>query len=223
MYGRVNRYTDTSDTTTAKAHVNDAYRELVRIGKAKITTVSKTLVAGTGSYTLSGSFSLSDVLEILYITYIPTGSTNLAAPLQPVGYEEILRYRISSTTGYVRCYALVGVDNIELYPAPDAADSISIVYVSAPTALSADGDVPSAVPQEWQNLIAIGATARMMDEEASEDVPTWQARWDQGTARFQAWVKKRSGATPRRSNVGYPSRNPSPSHDPSQYWSDPDW
>lgn len=217
IYNRVLLWTDTSDTTTAKANVNHAYRDLVRQTRAKVTSVTKTLTAGDASYSLSSDFTLTDVLAIDLVSYFAAGAS-YGTPLQPTSMEEIIQLRTTLVGGYVRLYAMRDLDNLELYPAPQSSsDTLTIYYTQAPTALSADGDLPSAVPEEFGIVIAYGGAARTAEAEDAQLASVYQQKYQQGVVDLKAWVRARTGKIPRRMRAGYPSRYPRVPHDPSTY------
>ena len=94
-----------------------------------------TLTANTPSYTLSSS-----ILRIKEMYVTPVGGSQ-SAPLQKTTLDYILRRRqaaggISGSNGYVTHYALIGINDFEVYPTPANADVLTIWYVALPTALS---------------------------------------------------------------------------------------
>ena len=219
LYGRVNRYTDTSDTTTAKAHVNDAYREIVREAKATVTTATKTLTSGTATYSIPTDFTINDLLSLEGLIYTPGGQTT-GYPVSVTSLANLLAIRQSLTTGFVMLYCLRDLNTLELYPAPQTStDTLTLYYVQAPTALSADGDVPSAIPSEWQNLIALTAAARMADEEDSIQLTAvFTQRYQTMLSAFRQFIRDRQGRQPRMTTIGYPTNYPRAPHDRSTYF-----
>ena len=220
IYNRVLRYSDTSDSVTAKALVNDIYRDIVRETEIKAAKVSKSLTAGTVFYTISVTFAISDLLSIKYIEYSASGSTD-SYPVVPTSLEEILALRNQSTpSGVVRLYAMRDYDTLELYPAPQTTgDTLDIYYVQAPTALSADSDLPSAIPSEFHDTITFGATARMCEDEDADLAETYEQKYQRRLNLLRWYVRERVGNIPRRTRVGYPTRRTQMPHDRSSYYS----
>jgi hypothetical protein len=219
LYSRVLRWSDTNDTVTAKANVNHAYRDLVRRSRAKVTTITKTLTAGTPTYSIATDWSLADFLAMDMLSYAVSGTTQ-SYPLQPTSMEEIRQLRSTLATGSIRMYAIKDLDSVEFYPAPQTTgDVVTIDYVAAPTALSADSDIPSSIPEEFQILIAYGGTLRQAEDEDPGIAEQYTQKYMRGAAELKAWMRDRTGKTPRRTRVGYPTLYPRTPHDPSTYYS----
>jgi hypothetical protein len=216
----VNAWSDTTDTTESGLFINDVYRDVVREVRAKVTKVTKTLTAGTATYTISGTFAISDLLSISYIEYNTSGGTD-SYPVVPTSFEEILGLRsLNQTTGPTRLYALRDLDTIELYPAAQSStDTLDIYYVSAPTALAAGGDIPSALPSEYHDVIALGATARMYEYEDAGQAQAYMGKYMARLTELKMFVNEKTGRIPRRTRVGYPTRRSQVPHDRSTYYS----
>lgn len=218
LYGRVLRYTDTADTTTAKAHVNDAYREICRDAKTVITSATKTLTSGTATYSIATDFTITDFMGMEAVVYIPAGQTT-GYLVSVTTLAEIVAIRQSLTTGFVMLYCLSDIDTLELYPAPQTStDQLKLYYVKAPTALSGDSDVPSALPSEFHELIALAASARMAQEEDAGLANVYLQRYTQMLTQLKDFVRDRQARTPRRSMIGYPTNYPRAPHDRSTYF-----
>ena len=220
MYTRVNAWSDTTDTVEATSHINDVYRDVVRETRAKVTKVTKTLTAGTASYTISGAFAITDLLSISYVEYNQSGATD-GYPVVPTSFEEVLALRsANATTGPVRLYALRDLDTFEMFPAAQSStDTLDIYYVSAPTALAVTTDVPSVIPQEYHDVITLGATARMYEYEDAGQAQVYMQKYMARLADLKAFVNEKTGRIPRRTRVGYPTRRTQMPHDRSTYYS----
>ena len=107
----------TEDATTAGAMVNDVYRDIVVQAQLKCTTVDRALTYGDNLYTLSSEFGLTDLGQVQYIMYKPSGESQ-GYVLEPSDLETVLQLSLTSPTGYVHKYAFQGLDNLYLWPAP---------------------------------------------------------------------------------------------------------
>jgi hypothetical protein len=137
-----------------------------------------------------------------------------------VSLREVLDLNSAAVSGFTRVYAWQGADTIQIAPAPITGDQITIFYVPSPTALSAAGDVPSAIPSQFQErLLASYGLSRMYELEDPQVAAQYTARYAQHLNDFKNWMLKRQGATARSTNVGYPSRPNRPIHDRSTYYS----
>jgi hypothetical protein len=214
--------TDDTTNTLADTFINDVYADLVVQGQLKCTVVNKNLTSGTNLYTFSTSFSITDLGMVQYIMYKANGQTQ-GYILEPSDLETVLQLNSTNPTGYVRKYAFQGLDNLYLWPAPQSTgDTLQIYYAQTPTVLSSAGDVPSAVPSQWQHLISLGAAARMVDA-VGEDITlgtALQAKYEALYKQFVKWVKGRQGRGTQVMASGYARSTSWPPHDRSSYYSE---
>lgn len=214
--------TDDSTNTLADTFINDVYTDMVVQGQLKCTVTTENLTAGTNLYTFTGSFGITDLGMVQYIMYKGNGQTQ-GYILEPSDLETVLQLNSTNPTGYVRKYAFQGLDNLYLWPAPQSTgDTLQIYYAQTPTVLSAAGDVPSAVPSQWQHLIALGAAARMVDA-VGEDVTlgtALEAKYEAAYKQFVKWVKGRQGRGTQKMPSGYARSTSWPPHDRSAYYSE---
>ncbi len=132
-----------ADRTKVKAWINQGYSRLCVDCEANVTSGTFPYVAGTASYTLSSL--LSGAVARIKQVY-STGGGVTTNPLRSVSLYEILRLRsagggVAATTGAPSMYALSGLNDLEVYPNPASADTVTVYYVTAPTLLSGDSDV----------------------------------------------------------------------------------
>src|SRR4029077_21228145 len=130
------------DLPKVKDWVNQAYFQAAVETEAISTTSTMAVTAGSSSYLLPAG-----VARIKQMAVKPAGSTQFNAPLILTTLDEILQRRQNGldaqTVGpYSTHYTLVGINGLEVWPTPSAADTITVYYVSYPPALSAAGDVP---------------------------------------------------------------------------------
>ena len=221
LYTRAKNMAVTSDSTEAKAFVNDVYRDLVVDSQSLCTNVSPTLTTGVNTYTFSTSFSIADLGMVQYLLYKAVGESQ-GYVLEPASLEEVLQLSATNPTGYVRKYALQGLDRVYLWPSPaTTGDVLQIFYAQTPVVLTADGDLPSSIPSQWHHLISLGAAARLSDA-IGEDVQlgmALQAKYDVAYLKYVAWVKNRQGRGTQRMPSGYVRSVGFPLHDRSAYYS----
>lgn len=210
----------TEDDVTAGILVNDVYRDLVVQAQLKCTSTTETLTQGQNLYTFSG-FGITDLGMIQYVMYRAAGQTD-GYILDPSDLETVLQLSSTNPTGYLRKYALQGLDNLYVWPASQqTGDVLIIYYAQTPTDMSLSTDTPSAVPSQWQHMISVGAASRLADA-VGEDVQLAQAlqnRYELMYASFTKWVKGRQGRGTQMMSSGYARSVGMPPHDRSAYYS----
>ena len=208
------------DDTLAGIFVNDVYRDLVVQAQLKCTSTTETLTQGQNLYTFSG-FGITDLGMIQYVMYRASGQTD-GYILDQSDLETVLQLSSTNPTGYLRKYALQGLDNLYVWPASQqTGDVLIIYYAQEPAALALANDVPSSVPTQWQHLISIGAAARLTDA-VGEDITlatALQNKYDLLYASFVKWVKGRQGRGTQMMSSGYARSVAMPPHDRSAYYS----
>ena len=208
------------DDTLAGIFVNDVYRDLAVQAQLKCTSVTKTLTAGQNLYTFT-AFSITDLGMIQYIMYRAAGQT-MGYILDQSDLETVLQLSSTNPSGYIRKYALQGLDNLYVWPASQqTGDVLLIYYAQEPTALTLAADVPSTVPTQWQHLISVGAAARLVDAvgEAITLATALQNKYEVLYQTFVKWVKGRQGRGTQRMGSGYARSIAMPPHDRSAYYS----
>lgn len=154
---------DSTQLSKLKDFINRAYTETCIATEALRSTTTVNLVANTSTYTLAAA-----VKRIKQIVIQPAGVTSYNRPLTLVDLATILRWRQSNggqavTNGTASYYSVSGLSDLELFPTPGAADTMLIYYVSAPTVLSADVDVPQIPEPYATECIEAGALVHAFD------------------------------------------------------------
>ena len=172
-----------------------------------------TLTAGTASYTLSSSIAR---IKEMYVTPVGAQQTQ---PLQLTTLDYILRRRQSTggtavATGYTSHYALLGINDLELFPTPQAADVLTIWYVALPTALSAGTDVPILQEPYASKVLEYGALAEAADFKGDPAEQEYRGLYEQWLQRYRAHLNRKRGTQPGQFQV-FPGRS-YPPHDPSR-------
>lgn len=210
----------TEDDTLAGVFVNDVYRDLVVQAQLLCTNSVESLTQGQNLYTFSG-FGITDLGMIQYVMYRASGQTD-GYILEPSDLETVLQLSSTNPTGYLRKYALQGLDNLYVWPASQSTgDSLIIYYAQTPSDMTTSGSTPSPVPSQWQHMISVGAASRLCDA-VGEDVTLAQAlqnRYELMYASFMKWVNARQGRGTKMMQSGYTRSMGMPPHDRSAYYS----
>lgn len=173
------------------------------------------LTAGTDTYTLSSS--IERIID-MYVT--PVGAVR-GSTLVATSIADIIDRRQGSTAanagGYVTHYALQGIDQFTVWPVPLQADTITLYYVSLPTALAADGDIP-ILHEPWSKLLFYGACADAGSFKGDPQAQEYAALFEAWLGRFRTHLNRKKGTTTRQFRLV--GTHPYPPHDPSTY---PGW
>lgn len=211
----------TEEDSLAGMYVNQVYTDLVVQSQALCTSATKSLVQGQQSYSITSNWAFTDLGQIQHLLYKAAGQTQ-GYVLEPASLEEVLQLSATNPTGYVRKYALQGLDRVWVWPAPQSSGDVMIVYYAQnPTPLALPGDVPTAIPSQWHHMIALGAAARLVDG-VGEDLNLaagLQAKYDVMFNAFVAWTLKRRGRGTQKMGHGYVRGVGFPTHDRSAYYS----
>lgn len=184
----------TNDVTKVNDWIQQAYADVAQETRCFQQSATSTLTSGTATYTLSSS-----VVHIEFLTVTPVGSTP-GDPLQEVGLYEIRRLRRLNNvaSGPSTHYSLSGLNQLDLWPTPSGADTLTTDYSHLPTALSADGDVP-AIPEPFgSKLLEYGACTQAA--EFKKDLlmlSDFQQSYQGWIRAFQRYLNRRQGAYPR--------------------------
>lgn len=176
------------------------------------TSTTLSLVAGTANYTLS-----STILRIKEMYVTPVGGAQ-SQPLQLATLDYILTRRqasggASANRGYVTHYALLGVNDLEVYPTPSSADTVTIYYVGLPTALSANGDISILQEPYSSKVLEYGALAEAGDFKGDPATDQWRQLYEIWKQKYRAHLNRKRGAQPGQFNM-FPT-GAFPPHDPS--------
>lgn len=188
------RLTLADDSAKIKDWINQTYADVAQETRCFQQTGTSTLTAGTKTYTLSTS-----VLHIIEMTVTQPGAT-VRPPLQESSVDEILRWRSlnSNASGPPQKYALLGLNQLELWPTPSTADTLTTIYTYLPTALSADADVPGIPEPFGSKLLEYGALVQ--GAEWKKDIlmlGEYQQSYQSWLAGFQRFLNRRQGSYPR--------------------------
>ena len=123
-----------------------------------------------------------------------------------VSPSEIIDYHRAdaSTDGSVTRWALLGTNQLLLWPTPSTEYDISLIYVPAPSALTFDTHDPSdqaygGVPTEYHKAIemyALAEAADYDDDQSSAVGLAYRQRYEEEIMRIKAAVNRKGGPLP---------------------------
>lgn len=195
------RLDSTLDLANVKDWINRAYAQVCVETEANVVADTMTLTSGTSSYTLPAG-----IARIKQMVVKPAGSTQYNPPMIRTTLDEILNRRqfggdtSSTTSGAIipqsTHYAVVGLNQFEIWPTPSAADVITLWLVALPTALSANGDVPILQEPYSSHLLEYGALVHAGDFKGDPATADWQNSYGDWMARYIDHLKQRPGDIP---------------------------
>ncbi|HEX7071473.1 MAG TPA: hypothetical protein VF190_11735 [Rhodothermales bacterium] len=148
----------------------------------------------------------------------PTSGGVQYQPLRLATLEQILTWQQASggnavANGTVEYYALSGLNQIDFYPTPSSADTLTIYYVKQPTALSANEDT-TILPEPYASkVLEYGALSEAADYKGDPSEQEYRALYSDWMRRLRAHLTRRMGGQPGQFQF-IPSRA-LPPHDPS--------
>lgn len=168
IQGRVTRKLGLSSTGTDQTDItqyaNEGYENFLARTGLYVKPGTMTLTAGQDDYELDG-----DILHITELWKLDSNSDPVEM-IRVSPYELIaLRRGTLATDQSVRGrYATQGMNQLMIYPTPDSAGTLELTYAPRPTLLSAGGDTPDFLPQEYHKALELWALAEMADQEDDE-------------------------------------------------------
>lgn len=169
-----------------------------------------TMTSNVSSYTLDSS-----IMRIKEMVITPVGAT-VSGPIRQTTLDDILNRRRANGSvvgGYVTHYALLGGTSFEVYPTPQAADVITIYYVSAPTPLSGNSDTPTLPEPFASKVLEFGALAEAADFKGDPAGPQWAQEYQVWLQKLRSHLTRKGGSQPGQFNVF--GAGVFPPHDPS--------
>ena len=194
---------DTEDDAFAERRINEEYRRLVSELGTYIKSADLTFVQDDPDVDLP-----ADVLRTLTIY-----RSGYATPLIRVAPEWIAAAQAEASTqtstdaSGPTHYSENGVSKIIVYPTPEtgSATGATCRYVAAPTALSADVDIPSHLPLSYHDVLierVVAAVALAEEEQGLAQVAA--GREAQLTAAIERDVARRHGGDRFQRQRGLP-------------------
>jgi hypothetical protein len=183
----------TADSDRVDEWVNLAYQDVIQATGALQTTAVATLTSGDASYTIP---AIVAEINLVVVTY---SDGTVSAPIQRVTLEQILTNRRTNLAVgqqlWNPLYAIVGQNQIELWPTPGAGQSLTFWYSGLPDALVADGDQALIQEPFGSKVLEYGALvegARFLKDPLLQD---YEAAYQGWLAKFQVWLNRRQGET----------------------------
>jgi len=194
------RLDSTADLARTKDWVNQTYAEVCIETEAVQDFDTLTTTANVAVYTLDTAIVR---IKQMYITPAAQGASR---PLIPTSLEQILEWSASNganttANGYVTHYALFGIQNIQFYPTPSAANTITMYYVKLPTALSAAGDIPMLQEPYVSTCLTEGACFQAAMFVKDPDTPLYKQNYDQALRALRGHMRRREGAMTRQFRI----------------------
>lgn len=168
------RIRDTSYSSTEIAqYINDTINDIYNEYRLPFmeSTVAYTLTANNSDITHGTGLPADYVQAVdLILGTQPSGKT-----LTYVDYRQIDRSTayndLTSTLNTVPTYWYYFNEIINTYPASTVAQTVTLLYYSRPTDLSADADVPT-IPSNFGEILVMGAAYRVMQVKDNYDQAT---------------------------------------------------
>lgn len=200
----------TADKAKMGQWVNETYSQVC--AETRCLQTSRTdVLTSAANLTLNAA-----VYEIELVTCTPVGG-NAWFPLKEATLDEILNMRAVTVAGSgpPRRYALVPLNVIEFWPTPQGGETLQTWYAAAPTALSADSDVP-VIPEPYaSNCLIYGAAVKAAEWKRDlMMLGDFQQQYASALAAFQRYVNRKAGAYPETFPTWVRGRPYGP-HDPS--------
>jgi len=198
---RVSRKTGTMATGNERADALAALNSVYK--RAVLQTECYANVASYAFTTSSDSYAVSAVsTDIMLIQDISHNSDAYYKKLlqKPISWITSRRSG-SSSTGFPRCYAMIGTNKIAFYPNPNIGDTISVTYVQTPPTLVESGpsageeSTPTAIPAVFHDdVLMAGTIVHMLDEDQRiDDAGAWSQRYQAGLYALSEWANTFGG------------------------------
>ena len=157
--------TASGDQTFMDQYINEGVSDVMLKVRFRVRPFEMALTADEGDYTLT-----TDILAIIDLIVTSQSSDYSLARVTPSDILDMRRNAAGSSPA--RYYAVAGSDLLMVYPTPDAADTLTGLYVPRPATLTAGADTPSEIPAEWHKLVSLYALYRCadMDDDSSSDM-----------------------------------------------------
>lgn len=192
VIGKLRLQDTTANRALVKDWINQAYAQACMETQALQQAGYGTLTSGSSTYALPDT-----IIELKWVIAKATTDSSFGPPLERVTLDDILGWRMSAgsvpvSSGTVTAYALIGLNQLELWPTPQAADTIQFYYSYLPTALSGDTDVP-ALQEPYVKVLEYGALVQGGELQMDPLLPTWKAEYVDLKARLRVHLNRRGG------------------------------
>lgn len=183
----------TADLQKAKDWINQAYVDICVDTEAVQDVADVALSVGTYVYTTDAA-----VLRIK-TAWITRADGSETRALQQVSPEQIVDWRQSNGTptgdGVVTHYAMMGYNQLVVWPTPTAADELSLFYVGLPTALSDATDVPVIQEPYVTECLVNGACFKAALFLGDPNWEIYKKLFEEARARFRGHLNRKRGTS----------------------------
>ena len=183
------------DAQRVRDWINQTYSRVCVETEAIVATAQMNCAVGAYSYTFPTAVARTKQMQIR-----PFGANVLNPPLIRTTLDELLNRRQNGgdapLAGQSTHYALLGINDFELWPTPGAADVILLYFVQFPTALSADTDRPIIEEPYASKLLEYGALADAGDFNGDPSTEGWAADYQDWTTRYMQHLDRKQGVIP---------------------------
>ena len=187
---------DDTDTNRdlVKDWINQSYAQVAEETQALQQAGVATLTSGSATYALPDK-----LIELKQVVARSESETLVGPPLERVSLDTILRWRsgnggTSPVTGGVCAYALLGLDQLELWPTPTDAGVIEFYYSYLPDALVNDGDIAEFQEPWGSKCLEYGALVQAAEMQADPLLDRWQQDFQDMKTRFRVHMTRRGGS-----------------------------
>ncbi len=150
------------------------------------TSTATATVSGTGTYDLPSDFGEEIAIRL----------SGIVDPLTLISTEDYNQEKASPTSGQPSEYAIVendGVEQIQMFPTPDAAYTYTIDYYADLTLLDLTSTIMTALYRRWKNLFVQGVKAKclewMNDDRANAEITSYWSMIKMVIGREAAYLK----------------------------------
>lgn len=201
-----------ADTTgTSSVEQTERIQKLIRNEHVKLVvqhsllqaTFTKVLTPNVGSYSLTNDLGATNLAGLKTLRYVASGVVE-GRFLDEVAPAEIDLYNaVQAVPNNIAVYALAGLDLLMLYPTPIDAGTLTGRYVQRPTAMAADSDTPAALPEEFHDVLWLGAARKIarVTPQGRATLPTLEPLYQAAQREFNVWLAMQSGALPAKATV----------------------
>jgi hypothetical protein len=183
---------DSTNRQNIKDFINLVYARVCVETEALQKADTMTLTPNVASYTIDTA-----ILRMKTLAAAPPGG-GYGPPLQQASLDEIVYWRQTGAVSPIAnqtstYYALVGMNELELYPTPSTADTLLMYYVYLPTPLAADADVPVLQEPYATDLLKYGAAFEAAADKSDPAAADWHTLYEDAKRRFVQHLNRRKG------------------------------
>lgn len=209
-----------TDRTEVRSLLNQALLEINAKYRGPTTSYTANLTNGVADYSLTTLVGVP-LVTVRSIIYSGTNYTGYNPTLEPTTAQDIYEFRTStqSATGAMRYYALPDPDKLMVYPTPVTGDQINIIGTPRPTTMASDGDIPTAIPVEFHDVIVLGALSKAMRVTSPALARDYRLQFIDGLMELRKYRNQHDSSLPKVAIVGSTRNRRNAFHDNSQYFS----